>query len=96
MTVCYDCYYGSPKKGKSDSEKFDELQTPFWKLLGLKPKPKDLELERYLKHRGMSYGDWRRERDYGAKHPSAMPEFERHYNKYGTRNAPDPSLRKEN
>ncbi len=94
VTACDDCWYG-PKKGKSDDDKFEELQTPFWKMIGAKPKPEEVELDRYLKHRGMSYGDWRRERDYGATHPSAFPEFERHLNKHGTKNAPDPSFGKD-
>lgn len=88
VTACYDCWYG--KNEKSDKQKFDELQIPFWKILGLKPKEKEVQLEKYLKYRGMSYGDYRRERDYKeGKFQSGMVEFNQHYNKYGTNNAPE-------
>lgn len=90
-TLCDDCRYGRTViPGKSDKEIFEHLQTPFWKLMGLPPKPEDKKLESYLKSRGMTYGDWRRERDYKAKanQPSALPQFEQHYKKYGRNNAP--------
>lgn len=86
----------STKRGKSDKQIFDELQTPFWKILGLKPTEKERRLESYLKSKGMTYGDFRRLRDYqeGASNQSAMKQFHKHNNQYGTRNAPTPSFSK--
>jgi hypothetical protein len=80
----------------SQKELFDKLQTPFWKMMGAKPKEHDKQLERYLRWKGMSYGDWRRYRDYKSKasYQSVLPEFEKHLNKYGRNNAPDPHFRK--
>ncbi len=80
---------------KSDRERFNELQTPFWKLVGLKPKEKDIKLEKFLKWKGMGYGDWRRERDAkAAKYPSALPDYQKHIKKYGRDNAPPPGFGK--
>jgi hypothetical protein len=63
--------------------------------MGQKAKPKDIALEKYLHRRGMTYGDYRRERELGlAKNPSALSDFEQHYKQYGRNNAPDPSFRK--
>lgn len=92
ITMCDDCRYGRglPKNYKSKEQIFNELQTPFWKMMGAKPKPRDIVLENYLKRRNMSYGDWRRERDFKeqAKYESALPQFEAHVKKYGTGNSP--------
>lgn len=87
VTLCEDCRWGTPK-GKTDQQKFDELQTPFWKLMGLPPKPQDIKLDSYLKSKNMSYGDWRRYRDSKAQYSSALPQFEQHIKKYGRNNAP--------
>lgn len=98
VTLCEECRWGKriTKNSKTDKQMFDELQTPFWKLMGAKPKEKDIALEKYLKHRGMSYGDWRRERDYhAAKEQSALKDFNKHYKKYGGDNAPDPAFQKD-
>lgn len=96
VTACYECLSGKPRPGKSNRELFNELQTPFWKIMGLKPTEKDLKLEKYLKHRGIGYGDWRLEREYKqAKHESAIKQFESHYKHYGRNNAPDPSFQKD-
>lgn len=90
---CDEVNFG--KTGKSDKTRFDELQIPFWKLMGQKPKPKDIALERYLKHRNMSYGDWRRERDYRyAKNPSGLSDWQKHFNKYGKNNEPTPQYQR--
>lgn len=99
VTMCNDCRYGKGVKrgGKSMNQLYDDLQVPFWKLMGQKPKPKDIKLEKYLKNRGMTYGDWRRERDYKmAKHQSALPEYEAHIKKYGRNNAKSFSFSKDN
>jgi LAS superfamily LD-carboxypeptidase LdcB len=95
ITLCNECRYGIPKNKKSPETIFNELQTPFWKLMGAKPKPQDIALEKYLHRRGMTYGDWRKEREAGlAKNPSALNAFEQHIKQYGTNNAPNPSFRK--
>ncbi len=95
VTLCHECRYGQPRNIKSPNKIFDELQTPFWKLMGQKPKPKDIALDKYLHSRGMSYGDWRREREAGlAKNPSALNQFEKHYKKYGGNNEPNTSFNK--
>lgn len=97
VTMCEDCRWGKKiaKNSKTDKQRFEELQTPFWKLMGAKPKEKDIALDKYLKRRGMTYGDWRLERDHEAAiNPSALNDFTKHYNKYGGNNAPDPSFKK--
>lgn len=94
ITACDECWSG-PRPDKSNEAKFNDLQVPFWKILGLQPKPEEVRLERYLKNRGMTYGDWRRERDYKqATHASAYPQFASHIKKYGRNNAPTPSFNK--
>lgn len=84
------------KSGMTDNQRFEYLQTPFWKLMGLKPKPNEIKLEKYLHSRGMSYGDFRRERDRqeGASAKGGIQKFEQHFNKYGTNNAPTPAFEK--
>lgn len=79
----------------SEKALFDKLQIPFWKLMGLKPKQREIELEKKLKKRNMTYGDYRRERDYYlARQPSALPQFEKHIKKYGRKNEPNTSFQK--
>ncbi len=81
---------------KSEKQIWDEISVPIWRLSGLKPKPKELQFEKYLKKRGMTYGDYRREQDYyQAKSQSAMGKFESHLKRYGKNSAPDPSFGKE-
>ena len=94
VTLCNDCRFG-PRPAKSPDKAFDDLQTPFWKMMGQKPKPKDVALEQYLHRRGMTYGEWRREREVGlAKNPSVLNKFEEHWKKYGKNNAPDVQFHK--
>ena len=59
----------------SDHEKFNRLQVPFWKLMGLPPKPKDIAYEKYLKQRNMTYGDAVRERNARATERSSYENF---------------------
>ncbi len=94
--MCDDCRYGKTIKNiKTKEQIFDELQTPFWKMMGAKPKERDIKLEKFLKHKGWSYGDWRKYRDHKfAREQSALTQFNQHYNKYGRNNAPDPSFAK--
>ena len=65
------------KVGKSDSQLFNDLQTPFWKLMGQKPKPKDIVYEKYLKSKNMTYGDAVRQRNLNAMHASAYDKFKK-------------------
>lgn len=71
---------------------YDKLQIPFWRMMGQKAKPHEAAMEKEMKRRGWTYGDLRLERDHaaGASEQSAMSQFESHYNKYGTKNLPDP------
>ncbi len=96
MTFCDDCRYGRTVKNvKTKKQLFDEFQTPFWKMAGFKPKPHEVKFEKWLKAKGMTYGDYRRLRDSKlAKQPSAVPQFYKHYQKYGRNNAPNPSFTK--
>lgn len=65
--------------------------------MGLPPKPKEVAFEKYLKRRGMTYGQYRKEQTaLYAKNPSAMKDFEQHYEKHGRKNAPDPQVNKTN
>ena len=76
-TLCYECRYGK-KAGKSQEQIFNELQTPFWKLMGQKAKPKDIAYEKYLKSRGMTYGDAVKERNYKyGKEKGAYEQFQK-------------------
>ncbi|MCR4290489.1 MAG: hypothetical protein NUV86_09555 [Candidatus Scalindua sp.] len=79
MTLCYECRYGVPvpRNTISPNAQFNKYQIPFWKLMGQKPKPKDIAYEKYLKHRGMTYGDAVRERNRNAQNPSAAPKLEK-------------------
>lgn len=93
------CNCSKPNYGKkiavTDKELYDKLQTPFWKVLGLKPKPHELELEKRLKWKNMSYGDYRRNQEAGkAQNPSAIKDFEKHISKYGRYNGPSVDFQK--
>jgi len=59
---------------KNKSE-FDKLQIPFWKLMGQKPKARDIVYEKYLKSRGMTYGDAVIERSLNGEYTSAYEQF---------------------
>jgi len=83
-------------KGKTQNQTWEEINTPFWRLMGAKPKPRDIKLEKYLKSKNMTYGDWRRAREYNRAHyPSAVGHFQEHIKKYGTKNEPDPQVNKD-
>jgi len=77
VTLCDDCRYGKgiQKNVKSENQVFNELQTPFWKLMGQKPKPKDIAYEKYLKSKNMTYGDAVRERNMKGEYGSAADAF---------------------
>lgn len=79
ITLCRNCRYGkNPRNVKSQNQIFNELQTPFWKLMGQKPKPKDLAYEKYLKSRGMTYGDAVLERSYKyGREKNAYEQFKK-------------------
>jgi len=96
VTWCYPCLDAPLGSKKADKEMFDHFATPFWKLMGLPAKPDEIKFEKYLKWRGMSYGDYKREKDaILAKNSSALPDFEAHLKKYGTKSAPDPTFDKD-
>ena len=75
-----------PKKDKRQmmpsyqKQEFDKLQIPFWKMMGLKPKPQEIAYEKMLKRRNMTYGDAVLERDRlnNASTPSSMPKVMEH------------------
>lgn len=83
---CRRCLAAGPKDEKEQNRHqvylqgkyyYEKLQTPFWKMMGLKPKPKELALDKWLAWRGMTYGDWRKERDQLKAHnPGAVNQFE--------------------
>lgn len=84
VTLCKECRWGAgiSRNTKSPEELFNATQIPFWKLMGQKPKPKDIAYEKYLKSRNMTYGDAVRERDYHHAHEqSALPKFQHEINK---------------
>lgn len=96
VTWCRDCLEGDISSTDKDKKMFEEISTPFWKHMGLKPKPKEIAFERYLKNRGMSWGDYRKEKTfYQAKQESAINQFNQHVKKYGTKNEPNPVFGKE-
>lgn len=73
-----------------DKQQYDKLQIPFWKLMGQKPKEKDIIYEKQLKSRGMTYGDAVLERSLqGEQHQSGLSKFNEHYSKYGRNNEPE-------
>lgn len=81
--------------GKTPGQLWEHINTPYWKLMGQKAKPKDIALDKYLKDHNMTYGDYRRAREHGvATNQSAFPEFENHLNKYGTKGEPDHEVKK--
>ena len=86
VTLCKECRYGTgvPRNTKHPEEIFNSLHVPFWKLMGQKPKPKDIAYEKMLKSKGMTYGDAVRERDYlRAKNESAFPKLQQYLNRGG-------------
>lgn len=88
VTWCEDCLSGPVSSTDKDRKFLEEISTPFWKHMGLKPKPKEVAFEKYLKSRNMSYGEYRKEQAHKAQNPSSYGEFAQHVNKYGTRENP--------
>lgn len=88
VTWCYDCI-DSPTPGSimTKEKAAEHLATPFWKLMGLKPKPHEIAREKEMKRRGMTYLDLQRSREQGrAVNPSAMPDVQKAW-KGGSHNA---------
>ncbi|MBI5357053.1 hypothetical protein HZB78_05615 [Candidatus Collierbacteria bacterium] len=56
-----------PGGRRSVESRLREYATPFWKIMGLAPKPKEIEAERRMKWAGKTYLDVQRERLAGAK-----------------------------
>lgn len=78
VTWCEDCLGTRVSSGKTSQQLLEHISTPYWKHLGLKPKPKEIAFEKYLKSKGMTYGDHRRLQATKATIPSALPEFNKH------------------
>ncbi len=68
-----------PMKSVEKSQ-FDKLQIPYWKLMGQKAKEKDIQYEKMLKSKGMTYGDAVLERSRHGQHQSSLPQFEKYRN----------------
>lgn len=86
------CQSGYKSSQKTEKQLFNELQTPFWKMIGAKPKPQEAQLDSYLKRRGIGYGEWRLEREANsAKQQGGVDRFNEHVKKYGRDNAPTPT-----
>lgn len=78
VTWCEDCLGTRVSSGKTSQQLLEHISTPYWKHLGLKPKPKEIAFEKYLKSKGMTYGDHRRLQATKATIPSVLPEFNKH------------------
>ncbi len=95
MTVCWECLDIRPSIGKTDKQMYEHISTPLFVHAGLKPNAQDKAKLAYMKAHNMSWGDLRKEK-YSklAGHESAMPEFQKHLAKYGTKNAPETKVNK--
>ncbi len=67
---CDECQLrraGGKKLGgwKSNQSLFEYGSTPFWKHMGLKPKPHEIQQEKYMKWKGLSYHDLQVKRNKG-------------------------------
>ena len=60
-----------------EKAQFEKLQIPYWKIMGQKAKAKDIEYEKMLKWKGMSYGDAVLERSLKGQYQSALPQWEK-------------------
>lgn len=72
-----DTSHTPSSNGMSPKKAWEHINTPYWKLMGLKPKPKDIAYERYLKSKNMTYGDAALARARHAQNPSAIGEFQK-------------------
>ena len=62
---CQDRYLRERKPlggSRSVESRLREYATPFWKVMGLPPKPKEIEAEKKMKRQGKTYLDVQRER----------------------------------
>lgn len=92
VTWCYDCLGNPAPSGNymSENKAFEHISIPFWKHMGMKPKPHEIALEKEMKRRGMSWGDLRRSRDYKrANNPSAMQDVRKAWKQEGGNYAPE-------
>jgi len=72
--------------GKSVKEFLEYIGTPFWRHMGLKPKPEELAQEKMMKLRGLTYGDLQKIRNEKAKFDSTKLKnklYRRELPKYG-------------
>lgn len=56
-------------------QEFNKLQTPFWKLMGQKPKEKDIMYDKFLKDKGWTYGDAVLQRNAYGDSPTVAPKL---------------------
>lgn len=52
---------------RSVESRLREYATPFWKIMGLRPKPKEIAAEKRMKREGKTYLDLQRERIASAR-----------------------------
>lgn len=76
------------KMSSYQKQEFEKLQIPFWKLMGQKPKEKDIAYEKALKWKGMTYGDAVLARNAQGEESSAMPQVEEALIGEGRNNVP--------
>lgn len=94
--LCWECLEIPQAERKDDRKMFEHISTPFFVHAGMKPNAQDKAKMKYMKEHNMSWGDLRREQDAKyAKHASAFPQFQKHYEKYGNKNAPETRFSKE-
>jgi hypothetical protein len=70
VLTCKECQRELRKKAGSESRYFsmtnkmrEYFATPFWKVMGQKPKKEDILKEREMKRRGITYYDLQRQRN---------------------------------
>lgn len=61
-----------------NKQEFDKIQIPFWKMMGQKPNAQDEAYEKYLKWKGMSYGEAVFLRNQGGSGGAALDRFNQH------------------
>ena len=95
VTWCYECLDISPTSHRTSEQMLEHISTPYWQHMGLPPKPKEKAQLKYLKDHNMTWGDLRKARYANVPKRQGPSEFEKHYSKYGRRNAPDARFNKE-
>jgi long-subunit fatty acid transport protein len=94
VTWCEDCL-GYRVTGKTDKEMQEYINTPYWLHMGVKPNLKEKAQLKYLKDHNMSWTDYSKQRNLGAKSKGGLESFKKHQTKYGRKNAPEAKFGKE-